>query len=190
MALAQRGHMFAARPAVVAGIGLHDILGAPVADDLALVVRPRYGLRRVAADADQPSAHLARLHVVELRMRAGAEWRRLVSVAQENHVRRTARFLRRADRPEYALPNLARFAPAHAAVDPVERCEQVAVVGADLDRCEQEQGAVFGEGAPPDSGTARQIAQRASRGLARIREAAGGRFAELVVGDVHALRDV
>ena len=53
-----------------------------------------------------------------------------------------------------------------------------------------DKGAVFGEGAPPDSGAARQIAQRASRGLARIREAAGGRFAELVVGDVHGLRDV
>src|SRR6185369_12919483 len=146
------------------------ILCAPVADDFALVVRPRYGLRRVAADADEPSAHVARLHVVELRVRAGAE-----------------RFFRRADRPKYALPNLARFAPAHSAVDPVERCEQVAVVFADLDRREQEQGAVFGEGAPADSGTARQIAQRAPRGLARIREAAGGRFAELVVGDVHAL---
>src|SRR6476620_3703654 len=107
MALAQRGHIFAARPAVVAGIGLHDILGAPVADDLALVVRPRYGLRRVAADADEPSAHVARLHVVELRVRAGVKWRRFVFVAQENHVRRAARFLRRTDRPKYALPNLA-----------------------------------------------------------------------------------
>ncbi len=89
MRLAQSGQML--RPDNAAAIRrakLDHVTGTPVTHSATLRVGVRNALGRVAACAEDPSAHLPGLHIVRHREPAspGIERRRLLAIADEDHV--------------------------------------------------------------------------------------------------------
>src|SRR6185312_7450261 len=106
----------------LAAESLQHLVRTPVADASALLVHFGDAAGRVTANAHEPARYLAALHVVEHgeRMRRVERWS-FLAVRQEEQRRGITRGLGNAHRPEHAFGDFAGIAPAHAALDVVER---------------------------------------------------------------------
>src|ERR1700722_17563910 len=126
---------------------LDDFIRVPDADGSAIGVGAWDGPRRVAPYSNEPPGDLAALDIVKQRQALAFQGRGFLAVSEEQYVGLAAKIAGATDSPEDSLADLARIGPAHAAVDAVERSQQVIVVVADFDRGEQDECAVLGKDA-------------------------------------------